>query len=1199
MKQFLLYTIIILVIVFNHFGVEASGNIQNIITTGAHSFPLTENFESGFSYFDNASGNTTNFADETTYHHGGSHCVKNTYGTNNTNILVETGILDLSSTSAPILEFWHIAKTENGYDKCYIEISTNGGSSYTALPASSYEGPSGQYSSKIYFDEGSYSGWGGSISNSSWKMETFDLSSYKTTNVRIRFKLTSDGSVQHDGWFIDDIRIYNRCNIPSAQTESAITINSATLNWTDGTGSYWDIYVTSSGGAAPSQSTTPTANDLSTKSYNWSGGSAATTYDWYVRSDCEQNNTGTSSWLGPHSFTTATGKATNPTPANASTGVATTAKTLDWDDVTNATGYHISVGTSSGGTQIVNNASASSSSYTVSSDWNYNTTYYWTVTTNFSGSSVVGDEWHFTTTCGIASSPYTQDFTSWSPSCWVTDHNSTGSTNDWQSYSSGSVKCARGNWAATMVSPTIDVTSLSTPSLDFDWSHLYNSSLANFSMSVEISDDAGSNWHQIWYKTSTDFNSNDGASNTAPGSFINSGDINLSSYGNNILIRFKTGSTSGNDVFVDNFRIREMPACPAPANLSSSNIAQTTAELDWTEMGSATTWKIEYGQAGFTPGSGTVISNITSKPYTLTGLSAMTCYEWYVRADCGSGSTSALSSKAGFDTEHYTVTTNGQTCRCSPNFKRDGGSGSCYFYDKYSFTVPSSTVYNIKASFYLTSHGGFPGYLYLYQNSFDPDNPATNLLASNGSAYGNTAQINQSLSASTTYIVVGTTYNSDTWGGIIHFSIEGPYQATANSTADYNGVPTGITHLPNITDGTTREATYQCLDQSGWTHYYYDDGSTSDFWDDEVLLSVKKNTNNIGDVGDQGFSVKVAGASGVTHITNETAPYVTSWGGWWVFNRYWILTPTGQPTSNVNVKFYYNDEDYNRLVTAINNSGGTAPSAQTNMSCFKINNITGNYDPNPTNGHSTVPLAQSYDGDGCWIYLNGSTASISEWKYTDMKNDYNSMEYVIKHFSGGGGGAAQHTGNGSGTPTPIELLSFDAKSLSEGNLVFWKTATEENTNYFTIERMNPANNSIETMDKIKAAGNSNTIKSYSIIDHNPLGKAYYRLTEVDFDGKSETFDWVYVERKNKTLTIASLYPNPANNKVIVDIINPETSAGKIEICDLTGKILLKKSFSLSQGLQTIELNINNFKSGTYYVNLITNTTNITKILVKY
>ena len=990
------------------------------------------------------------------------------------------------------------------------------------------------------------------------------------------------------------------CQITTNQSVSNIKVNSADLNWVDPQGSHWDVYVTSHGGSAPVQSTTPTANDVTSTTYNWSGGNASTSYDWYVRSDCGQNNTSTSSWTGPSTFTTTSGKATNPTPANGAIGIAISSKTLDWDDIATATGYHISVGTTSGGTQIVNNASASSSTYTLSSNWSYNTTYYWTVTTNFSGSNVTGDEWHFITTCGTASAPYTQNFTSWPPTCWITDHNNTGSTYDWSQYSSGSVKCAQASSSSTMISPTIDVSSLSVASVNFNWSHLYNSSLPYFSLAVEISDDGGSNWHQIWYKSGSNLNSDDGVSTSAPGSFINSGDINISSYGNNVLFRFKTGSSSGYNVFVDDFNVREMPACPAPTDLSSSNIAQTTAELDWTELGSATTWKIEYGPVGFTPGQGTVISNITSKPYTLTGLSAMTAYDWYVRADCGGGSTSVLSSKASFQTEHYTVSTTGKTCRCSPNFTRPGGSGSTYFYDKYSFTVPATDVYNMKATFQLAppAHGVFAGYLYLYQNSFDPKNPSTNLIASNGSANVNTAQISQTLSASTTYILVGTTYHHDSWGGIISFTIEGSHEATANSTADYNGVPTGITHEPNYTDGDTYTAAYQCLDQNGWTHYYDDGGTASEFWDDAAILSVKKNGNNIGDIGDQGFSVTVAGSQGASHIIHTSAPYVSSWGGWWVFNRYWVLTPTSQPSSDVNVKFYYEDGDFNNLVSSINQSGGTPPSGHTNMSCFKINNISGNYDPNPANGHSGIPLAQSYDGDGCWVYTNGNTASSSHWKYTDMDDDFNSMEYVVKHFSGGGGGAAQHTGSGNGSPLPIELLDFNVVSLKSGNMILWKTATEEDVNYFEIERLNPIDSSISIIGRTQAAGNSNTIQSYSMADQKSLSKAYYRLVEMDFDGKKTTFEWHYAERQITDFKLIGLYPNPAQSVLNIDLYSAAPANGIIQIRDISGRMIMEQKIELLQNNQSFKISVNDLAEGSYHIIIQTNFSKINKLFIK-
>jgi hypothetical protein len=82
------------------------------------------------------------------------------------------------------------------------------------------------------------------------------------------------------------------------------------------------------------------------------------------------------------------------------------------------------------------------------------------------------------------------------------------------------------------------------------------------------------------------------------------------------------------------------PACPDPSSQTVSGITTTSADLGWTENGTATTWNIEYGPTGFTQGSGTTVAAGTN-PYTLTGLSSSTTYDWYVQADCGGGSISA------------------------------------------------------------------------------------------------------------------------------------------------------------------------------------------------------------------------------------------------------------------------------------------------------------------------------------------------------------------------------------------------------------------------------------------------------------------------------------------------------------------------------------------------------------------------------
>lgn len=105
-----------------------------------------------------------------------------------------------------------------------------------------------------------------------------------------------------------------------------------------------------------------------------------------------------------------------------------------------------------------------------------------------------------------------------------------------------------------------------------------------------------------------------------------------------------------NDVFVDNFRVRGIPTCPEPSDLTSNNLSLTSTEVGWTENGTSTTWNIEYGPAGFTPGTGTLVTGVTDNPFELSGLTSDTDYDFYVQAECDPTNLSSFAGPASFYT---------------------------------------------------------------------------------------------------------------------------------------------------------------------------------------------------------------------------------------------------------------------------------------------------------------------------------------------------------------------------------------------------------------------------------------------------------------------------------------------------------------------------------------------------------------------
>src|SRR5690554_6440232 len=92
------------------------------------------------------------------------------------------------------------------------------------------------------------------------------------------------------------------------------------------------------------------------------------------------------------------------------------------------------------------------------------------------------------------------------------------------------------------------------------------------------------------------------------------------------------------------------PSCPQPADLAVSNITGTAVDLEWIETGSATSWDIEWGQVGFTPTGTPTITATSDNPYNLTGLTILTDYDFYVRANCGAGSFSFWTGPFSFTT---------------------------------------------------------------------------------------------------------------------------------------------------------------------------------------------------------------------------------------------------------------------------------------------------------------------------------------------------------------------------------------------------------------------------------------------------------------------------------------------------------------------------------------------------------------------
>ncbi|MEQ8623671.1 MAG: T9SS type A sorting domain-containing protein [Vicingaceae bacterium] len=109
-----------------------------------------------------------------------------------------------------------------------------------------------------------------------------------------------------------------------------------------------------------------------------------------------------------------------------------------------------------------------------------------------------------------------------------------------------------------------------------------------------------------------------------------------------IVLQHNMGSTF-TSLYVDDFNYEEIPSCVRPTALSGTSMPTgDSAELNWTEVNTATEWEIRYGAPGFDPDTATGFIT-TNNPDTITGLATGTPYDFYVRSICTVGDTSRWS----------------------------------------------------------------------------------------------------------------------------------------------------------------------------------------------------------------------------------------------------------------------------------------------------------------------------------------------------------------------------------------------------------------------------------------------------------------------------------------------------------------------------------------------------------------------------
>ncbi|MCH2196701.1 fibronectin type III domain-containing protein [Kordia sp.] len=333
-----------------------------------------------------------------------------------------------------------------------------------------------------------------------------------------------------------------------------------------------------------------------------------------------------------------------------------------------------------------------------------NTEYDYYVRANCGGDGVSNwiGPFTFRTACSAFTAPYTENFETFttagtaftSENCWTgtggayfwesapgTDNGSAGTGPD-PSITTGNyfyTEASNGNTGDTtdLISPLVDLSGLTTPSLTFNY-HMFGGQIGTLDVLVNGTTN-------VWT-----LSGQQQASATTEWELAT---VDLSAFaGQTISVTFR-GTSAGTfegDISIDNVVFDELPTCSAPNALTVTNITDTTANLGWTENGTATIWDVEIVTAG-TPPTGTPTATGVTNPYTAVGLTENTEYDFYVRADCGVDGTSTWAGPFTFRTacapiaapytEDFETFTTATTAFISENCWSATNTGGSYFWE--------------------------------------------------------------------------------------------------------------------------------------------------------------------------------------------------------------------------------------------------------------------------------------------------------------------------------------------------------------------------------------------------------------------------------------------------------------------------------------------------------------------------------------
>lgn len=173
------------------------------------------------------------------------------------------------------------------------------------------------------------------------------------------------------------------------------------------------------------------------------------------------------------------------------------------------------------------------------------------------------------------------------------------------------------------------------------------------------------------------------------------------------------------------------------------------------------------------------------------------------------------------------------------------------------------------------------------------------------------------------------------------------------------------------------------------------------------------------------------------------------------------------------------------------------------------------------------------------------------------------------------------------SPLPVELINYNVEHYKKTKvLVSWNTLSEKNCDYYTVERTIDGEN-FEVLSNSNCQQYNYSLTNYKTIDEQPYrGTSYYRLSQVDLDGKRTYYPLKSITFNDEEILI---FPNPTNNSSFTieykaltdDVLN-------VVIYNTLGEMIYKVKMEQKKGSFSEQVKTSLLSKGIYYVELSNN-----------